>query len=38
MFGKGCLRSIGESDRRREVKGGVLLTSLVVYNANVSNS
>lgn len=36
-LGKGCLRLIGERSRRREVKGGVLFTSLVVYNENVDN-
>jgi len=34
-IGKGCLRPLGEADRRREVKGGVLLTSLVVYSGNM---
>ena len=34
-IGKGCLRPLGEADRRQEVKGGVLLTSLVVYIRNM---
>ena len=34
-IGKGCLRLFGEESRRREVKGGVLLNSLVVYNENM---
>ena len=36
-IGKGCLRPIGERGRRQEVKGGVLLTSLVVYDPNMDN-
>ena len=35
LLRKGCLRLLGEVSRRREVKGGVLLTSPIVYPENM---